>query len=98
MRSSHGCSPLGNAFLSNAGNQLLDELRSMALASPGTKGLFSVLQAALSKAPDRHRVRLNQQVYDAAAVSRCLVDSVATCPTRLQELVPTVPCLGYRSL
>ena len=71
-------------------HQILGELRSMAPALPGTRGLFSVLQAALSKA-DRHRVRLNQHVYDTAADFRCLVDSVAARLTCLQELVPTAP-------
>ena len=71
-------------------HQLLGELRSMAPALPGTRGLFSFLQAALSTV-DRHRVRLNQQVYDTADDLRSLVASVATRPTRLQELVPTAP-------
>ena len=71
-------------------HQLLSELRSMAPALPGTRGLFSVLLAALSRG-DAHRVRLNQQVYDAAADFRALVNAVADRPTRLDELVPTAP-------
>ncbi len=39
-------------------HQLLGELRSMSPALPGTRGLFSFLQEALSKG-DSHRVRLN---------------------------------------
>jgi hypothetical protein len=71
-------------------HQLLGELRSMSPALPGTRGLFSTLQAALSSA-DHHRIRLTRQLRDTAADFRFLVDSVATRPTRLQELVPTAP-------
>ena len=69
-------------------HQLLGKLQSMSPALPGTRGLFSTLQAALSNA-DHHRVCLNRQVHNTAANFRYLVDSVATRPTCLQELVPT---------
>ena len=59
-------------------------------ALPGTRGLFSVLQSALSRG-DGHRVRLNQRVYDVAADFTDLVDALESRPTRLQELVPTPP-------
>ena len=62
----------------------------MSPALPGTRGLFSIIQDALSRG-DRQRVRLNQQLYDVAADFTTLVDSLAESPTRLQELVPTVP-------
>ncbi|KAI2503277.1 adenylate kinase [Fragilaria crotonensis] len=65
-------------------HQLLGELRSMSPA------LFSILQEALSRG-DRHRVRLNQAVYDTATDFSVLVEAVATRPTRLRELVPTAP-------
>jgi hypothetical protein len=39
-------------------HRLLGKLRSMSAALPGSRGLFSILQAALSHG-DRHRVRLN---------------------------------------
>ena len=71
-------------------HRLLGELRSMSPALPGTRGLFSVLQDALRHS-DGHRVRLNQHAYDAAADFTALVDSLATRPTRLPELVPTAP-------
>ncbi len=70
--------------------QLLGELRSMSPALPGTRGLFSVLQDALSSG-DRHRIRLNQHVYSIADDFRALVNAVASRPTRLRELVPTSP-------
>ena len=72
-------------------HQLLGELRSMAPALPGTRGLFSsVLQDALSKA-DRHRVRLTQGVWDVVDDFRAIADSLRARPTRLQELVPSEP-------
>lgn len=71
-------------------HQLLGELRSMSLAIPGTRGLFSVLQESLRHA-DNHRVRLNQRIYDIAADFRNLVDGLHLRPTRLPELVPTYP-------
>ena len=71
-------------------HRLLGELRSMVPALPGTRGLFSVLQEALSKG-DGRRVRLTQHAYDTAADFTALVDSLATRPTRLPELVPTAP-------
>jgi hypothetical protein len=69
---------------------LLGELRSMSPALPGTRGLFSVLQHALSRG-DGHRLRLNQRVYDVGADFGALVDAFAARPTRLHELVPTYP-------
>jgi hypothetical protein len=71
-------------------HRLLGELRSMSPALPGTRGLFSTLQAALSRG-DKHRVRLNQQVYDTAADFSALVDSLHGRATRLPELIPTSP-------
>ena len=71
-------------------HRVLGELRSMSPALPGTRGLFSVLQDALSRG-DRRRVRLNEHVYAAAADFSALLDSLAERPTRLPELVPTAP-------
>ena len=71
-------------------HRLLGELRSMSPALPGTRGLFSVLQEALRKS-DRQRVRITQHVSDTAADFTALVDSLASRPTRLPELVPTPP-------
>jgi hypothetical protein len=71
-------------------HQVLGELRSMSPALPGTRGLFSVLQAAFGSAT-RNRIRLGQHIHDVAADFSDLVDSVAVRPTRLQELVPTAP-------
>ena len=71
-------------------HQLLGELRSMAPALPGARGLFSVLQDALDKA-DRHRVRLTQAVWDVVDDFRAIADALRERPSRLQELVPSDP-------
>ena len=68
-------------------HQLLGELRSMAVALPGARGLFSALQDAL-RGGDRHRVRLNRRVFDSLADFRAIADSLRDRPTRFRELVP----------
>ena len=62
--------------------QLLDELRSMALALPGARGLFSALQDSLKHA-DKRRVRITQQVRDAAEDFRAIADTLRIRPTRM---------------
>ena len=71
-------------------HQLLGELRSMSPALPGTRGLFSTLQAAIGKG-DQRRVRITRHVRATATDFLALVDCLAARPTRLQELVPTAP-------
>ena len=71
-------------------HQLLGELRSMSPALPGSRGLFSVLQHALSTA-DARRVRITPQVWAMAADFRTIADSLRARPTRLRELIPTTP-------
>jgi hypothetical protein len=71
-------------------NQLLGELRSMTPGLPGSRGLFSVLQATLGRG-DQRRVCLTRHVFDAISDFRFLVDSLAQRPTRLRELVPVSP-------
>ena len=71
-------------------HQLLGELRSMSPALPGSRGLFSILQAALSKA-DRNRVRITPQVWHMAEDFQAIANTLRDRPTRLRELVPTMP-------
>ena len=71
-------------------HQVLGELRSMSPALPGTRGLFSVLQAALQHT-ERHRVRITARIHALALDFLALVNSVHQRPTRLAELVPTSP-------
>jgi hypothetical protein len=71
-------------------HQLLGELRSMAAALPGARGLFSALQDALCKA-DRNRVRITRQAWEVVEDFTAIADALRHRPTRLQELVPTAP-------
>ncbi len=72
--------------------QILGELRSMSLALPGTRGLFSSLQAAL-RSSDGKRLRLTKSFHDALADFEWIRKDLADRPTRMQELVPTAPTL-----
>ena len=71
-------------------HKLLGELRSMSLALPGARGLFSHLQAALYQA-HTGRLRLSPGFHHALDDFRWLRDNLASRPTRLFELVPTAP-------
>ncbi len=71
-------------------HQLLGELRSMALALPGSLGLFSAMQDALRYA-DRHRIRLNRHIFAAIDDFRAIAATLDSRPTRLMELVPLAP-------
>jgi hypothetical protein len=76
-------------------HQVLGELRSMSIALPGSRGLFSHLQAALSKKRGC-RVPLTTEVHQALADFRWIVNHIAERPTRIAELVPLLPsALGY---
>ena len=71
--------------------QVLGELRSMAVALPGSRGMFSQLQAVLlhSEKPKPHdRLPLTQSTHDALDDFRWIANSVASRPTRWGELVP----------
>jgi len=70
--------------------QILGELRSMVLAVPGGKGLFSCLQLGL-RLSDRHRVRLSDRMRDQLADFEYLAASLSHRPTRLSEIVPDHP-------
>lgn len=71
-------------------HRLLGELRSMSPGLPGSRGLFSILQQALSRG-DRHRVRLNTHVFACIDDFTWLTSSLGQRPTRLRELVPVAP-------
>lgn len=74
--------------------QLIGELRSMVLAIPGGRGLFSQLQAILDYAPDARpsdRIHLTHAVHDQLDDFRWLAQRLASRPTRWGELVDTDP-------
>jgi hypothetical protein len=73
-------------------HKLLGELRSMALALPGARGLFSHLQAAIHSRRG-NRLRLTQAFHHALNDFRWLHSNLRKRPTRLTELVPTTPIL-----
>jgi hypothetical protein len=76
----------------NASHRLLGELRSMSIALPGARGLFSAMQAAI-RTNALGRLRLDKGFHDAIADFRWLSDSMRDRPTCLQELVPIQPAL-----
>jgi hypothetical protein len=70
--------------------KLLGELRSIVLAIPGGRGMFSVLQNVLDKRCNTTaRLRLTKPVHAILADFRRLAQDLATRPTRLAKLVPT---------
>ena len=76
-------------------HKTLGELRSMALALPGARGLFSQMQDALCHVIDK-RVTLSPGVYDALDDFKWLAEDVANRPTRMYELFPLHPTVdGY---
>jgi hypothetical protein len=76
-------------------HKVLGELRSMSLALPGSRGLFSHLQHAL-QSRSGHRVALNKGVHQALQDFRWILDNLSTRPTRIAELVPLLPsALGH---
>jgi hypothetical protein len=68
--------------------QHIGELRSMALALPGSKGLFSLLQEAFRHRDNATRVRLSPAVHDSLDDFRWLLEDVRSRPTHLHELFP----------
>jgi len=74
-------------------HKILGELRSMSLALPGTRGLFSSLQAAL-RSSDGKRLRLDKSFHDSLADFEWIRADLASRPTRLQEIVPTHPTIA----
>jgi hypothetical protein len=73
-------------------HKVLGELRSMSLALPGTRGLFSVLQEALRhKSHDGKRLRLRRPVHDFLDDFRWLAKEVGSRPTIIDELVAQPP-------
>jgi hypothetical protein len=68
-------------------HKVLGELRSMSLALPGARHLFSHMQHALSN-KIKTRVNLNRGVHDALEDFRWLLRDLQQRPTRIAELVP----------
>lgn len=73
--------------------QLLGELRSLTLALPGSRHLFSVLQHTLQQANENSLVKLTPLVHQVLGDFRELYHQLPQRPTRLPELVPLTPTL-----
>ena len=75
-------------------HKVLGELRSMSIALPGTRGLFSLLQEAFRhKEEKRPRIRLTKNVHGVLDDFRWLAQDIAARPTRLAELLPGTPSI-----
>ena len=71
-------------------HKTLGELRSMSLALPGARNLFSAMQKALSTRKGG-RVALHKGVHDALDDFRWMFKNIATRPTHIAEVVPLNP-------
>jgi hypothetical protein len=74
--------------------KLLGELRSMALAIPGIRGLFSQLQSVLTHTDEpkpTDRLSLSTAVHDQLDDLRWLVQDLGSRPTRWGEIVASTP-------
>jgi hypothetical protein len=65
-------------------------LRSMTLALPESRNIFSMMQHALS-AKTGGRVALNKGVHDALDEFRWMHNNIASRPTRIAEIIPLLP-------
>ncbi len=76
-------------------HKVLGELRSMSLALPGSRHLFSQMQNALSTGT-KTRIALKRGVHQALNDFRWLHANISDRPTRIAELVPLTPqALGF---
>jgi len=71
--------------------QLLGELRHLAVAIPGARYLFSILQSVLVEQPNSQRLRLNSLVTASLHDWEALATTLSTTPTPIQSLVPNPP-------
>ena len=70
-------------------HKVLGELRSMTLALPGSRGLYSALQVRFKA--DKKRIRLTRMVHDFLDDFRWIAQTLDSRPTRIYETVPTAP-------
>jgi hypothetical protein len=70
--------------------KVLGELRSMVLAIPGGRGLFSTLQSGILHS-DRNRVRIDSHVRAQLDDFEALAADLHLRPTQLSEIVPDHP-------
>ena len=76
-------------------HKLLGELRSMSLALPGARNVFSTMQNALVLSSD-NRIALRKGVHQALNDFRWMHHNITSRPTRIAELVPLLPsAIGF---
>ena len=71
--------------------KVLGELQSMVLALPGGRGLFSTLYTGYSEGNATNRLRITGPLRDAILDFRDLAHDLQARPTRLGEIVDTIP-------
>jgi hypothetical protein len=71
-------------------HKVLGELRSMAIALPGSRSMFGRLQNALCL-DGTSRIALNKGVHQALDDFRWIAKDLTERPTRIQEIVPLLP-------
>ena len=73
-------------------HQVIGELRSMVIAIPGARGLFSTLQEAFRHTEEKgKRIRLHKHVHAFLDDFRWLARDLASRPTRIAEVIPSAP-------
>jgi hypothetical protein len=72
-------------------HKVIGELRSMALAVPGARGLFSALQTGFQQTEAHHRVRITAPIRHQLNDFAALAMELHTRPTRLEEIVEDDP-------
>ena len=76
-------------------HKMIGELQSMALALPGARNMFSVMQHALSTCK-KTRVALTKGVHQAIQDFTWMFKDIVSRPTRIAELVPLLAStMGY---
>jgi hypothetical protein len=76
-------------------HKILGELRSMSLALPGARSMFSHMQHALSTS-EGARIALRRGVHEALHDFRWMFNDIQSRPTRIQELIPlATSALGF---
>lgn len=73
-------------------HKILGELRSMSLALPGSRNIFSLMQHALSQ-KQKGRLSLSKGVHQTLHDFRWMANDISNRPTRIAELVPANPSL-----
>ena len=68
-------------------HKVLGELRSMSLALPGARNMFSHMQHALSQ-PKKTRIALKKGVHQAIQDFTWMLNDISARPTRIAELIP----------